>query len=93
MNAIYRLVAQGMPLDIADYDLRTPLHLAAAEGHIAVVDYFIAQRAVLDPRDRWGHTPLNDALRHGHEDVADRLRQDGAGDAAKVIATPLQANG
>jgi glutaminase len=60
LTAICCLVAQGMPLDIADYDLRTPLHLAAAEGHLTVVDYFIAQQATPDPRDRWGHTPLDD---------------------------------
>jgi glutaminase len=74
LTAIYRLVAQGLPLDISDYDLRTPLHLAAAEGHLAVVDYFIAQKAMPDPRDRWGHTPLDDAIRHGHKDVVDRIR-------------------
>ncbi|MGI9419158.1 MAG: glutaminase A [Geminicoccaceae bacterium] len=75
--AIYRLVAQGVPLDIADYDQRTPLHLAAAEGHLDVVRYFIAQKANLNPQDRWGNTPLEEATRHGQGDVADLLKQHG----------------
>lgn len=84
LTAIYRLVAQGMPLDISDYDLRTPLHLAAAEGHLAVVDYFIAQQARTDPRDRWGHTPLDDAIRHGHNDVVERLRHSEMSDVVET---------
>ncbi|MDJ0945736.1 MAG: glutaminase A [Kiloniellales bacterium] len=74
LTTICRLVAKGVPLDIADYDLRTPLHLAAAEGHLKVVEYFIAQGIALEPRDRWGNTPLDDALRHGRDAVAERLR-------------------
>ena len=84
LATVYRLVAQGVPLDIADYDLRTPLHLAASEGHDAVVDYFIAQRADLNPRDRWGNTPLDDATRHGHTAVAERLRAAGGKDGRTV---------
>ena len=37
LPAILRLVARGIDLDGADYDYRTPLHLAAAEGHEHVV--------------------------------------------------------
>ncbi|MCG8354772.1 MAG: glutaminase A [Kiloniellales bacterium] len=77
VQTVYRLVAQGIPLDIADYDLRTPLHLAAAEGHAKVVSYFIVQKAALNPRDRWGNTPLDDARRHGRDDVAALLESAG----------------
>jgi glutaminase len=48
-----------------DYDNRTPFHLAATEGHVAVVKYFIKKYmeigADLHPRDRWGQTPLDEA--------------------------------
>jgi len=74
LRAIRRLVAQGIPLDIADYDRRTPLHLAAAEGHLEVVQYFIAQKAKLNPRDRWGNSPLDEAIRHDKSDVAELLK-------------------
>ena len=68
---------RGVPLGIADYDLRTPLHLAAAEGHLKVVEYFIAQGVELNPRDRWGNTPLDDAFRHGKKKVAKLLKNKG----------------
>ena len=41
LSAIFRLVARGADLEQGDYDLRTPLHLAAAEGHddaVALLD-------------------------------------------------------
>jgi len=80
-------------LDLADYDLRSPLHLAAAEGHLDVVRYFIAQQAELNPLDRWGNTPLADAVRHGRdvvvealEDAGARLKRDDGGDATQTAA-------
>ncbi|WP_299619388.1 glutaminase A [Pelagibius sp.] len=77
---IRRLVAQGVPLDTADYDARTPLHLAAAEGHAEIVQYFVTQKLDVNPRDRWGNTPLDDALRHDRAAVADLLRRHGGRD-------------
>lgn len=75
--SIYRLVARGVPLGAADYDFRTPLHLAAAEGHLNVVTYFLAQKVHLNPLDRWGNTPLDDASRHGRKEVAALLKRSG----------------
>ena len=75
---IKRLVAQGVPLETADYDRRTPLHLAAAEGRLPVVEYFIAHGAKTSSRDRWGNTPLDEAIRHDQDDVASLLRRHGA---------------
>ena len=86
LAAILQLVAQGVPLDIADYDLRTPLHLASAEGKIDVVDYFVTQGADLEPRDRWGNTPLDDAVRHDRAAVAERLRAASAAGEPSSVA-------
>ena len=77
MCAIQRLVARGIDLEGADYDLRTPLHLAAAEGQERIVQLFIDQGVGLSPRDRWGNTPLDEAKRHGHARVAELLRKSG----------------
>ena len=77
LRALRRLVARGIPLGVADYDLRTPLHLASAEGHLQVVEYLIAHKVNVNPLDRWGHTPLDDALRHGRTEVADLLKGEG----------------
>jgi glutaminase len=83
IDELKRFVAYGHTLDSADYDGRTPLHLAAAEGHEETVRYLLGQGVVVEPLDRWGNTPLDDALRHGHEAVAALLRENGAtgGDA------------
>ena len=75
LRSIRRLVALGVPLDSADYDRRTPMHLAAAEGHAEVVRYFVRQGVPLAPLDRWGHSPLDDAERHGCAEAAAILRE------------------
>ena len=48
-------------LNSPDYDGRTSLHLAAAEGHFTVVEYLVEQNIKLDTKDRWGNTPLHEA--------------------------------
>ena len=78
LQAIIRLVAQGVDLNAADYDMRTPLHLAASEGQDSVIAYFIHQGVTLNPRDRWGGTPLDDAYRHKHIKVTKTLEAHGA---------------
>jgi glutaminase len=52
---------------MADYDGRTALHLAASEGHEQIIAYLIDKGVDLNPRDRWGNTPLNDAYKEKHE--------------------------
>ena len=47
-------------LNSADYDKRTPLHLAASEGHINVVKYLLAKNVNANCKDRWGNTPLSE---------------------------------
>jgi glutaminase len=77
LPSIVRLVAHGIDLNAADYDKRTPMHLAASEGHEQVVQYLINQRVSPNPRDRWGGTPLDDAYRHGQKRIVNLLEQHG----------------
>ena len=45
-----------------DYDLRTPLHVAATVAdRLEFVEALVAHKADLNARDRWGRTPLDDA--------------------------------
>ena len=61
-----------------DYDSRTPIHLASAEGHLETVKFLVEVVGVdINPVDRFGGTPLTDAIRHKTKNVEDYLRSKG----------------
>jgi glutaminase len=62
-----RLVLNGVDPNESDYDGRTAMHLAACEGHIEILEYLIEIRANIMCRDRFGGTPLEDAVRHNFD--------------------------
>eukprot|EP00002_Diphylleia_rotans_P027521 TRINITY_DN551_c0_g2_i2.p1 TRINITY_DN551_c0_g2~~TRINITY_DN551_c0_g2_i2.p1 ORF type:complete len:705 (-),score=121.62 TRINITY_DN551_c0_g2_i2:117-2231(-) len=77
-----RLIRAGVSVNCADYDGRTPLHLAASEGHLPMIDLLLLNGADINKTDRFGGTPLTDAMRHsarvGKDEVRERLEQGGA---------------
>ena len=77
LGAIQRLIARGASIDAPDYDGRTPLHLAAAEGQRHVVEFFLKAGAKLSPADRWGNTPLDDAKKAKHNEITEMLERSG----------------
>ncbi|PAA93844.1 hypothetical protein BOX15_Mlig026033g1, partial [Macrostomum lignano] len=75
VTALRGAFLKGLCMDQADYDGRTALHVAAAEGHAEAVQFLLVTCGVaVGPRDRWGFTPLNDAERFGRTEVAELLR-------------------
>ena len=60
------------------YDGRTCLHLAASTGSLPICEMLIEHGANINAKDRWGGTPLCDAVREGYGKVAESLRKAGA---------------
>lgn len=64
----------GMDLNIFDYDHRTALHLAAAEGRVECVKFLLEIGANPRAEDVFGNVPIMDALRLKHDKVIDLLK-------------------
>jgi len=56
----------------------TPLHEAAYNGQIEILDYLIAKGANLNATSASGSTPLHGAAFHGYVKAAERLIEEGA---------------
>ncbi|ETW06665.1 glutaminase A [Aphanomyces invadans] len=72
-------VSFGSGLNFAalrDYDGRTPLHVAAAEGRLDVVKFLISTaRVPILVKDRNRNTPISEAKRGGHAAVLEFMRK------------------
>jgi ankyrin repeat protein len=77
--------ACGANLNAPDYDMRVAMHIAASEGNTRIVELLLSFGADANPIDRFGNTPLQDCLRHGHEATATFLRSHGANTAAELV--------
>jgi hypothetical protein len=77
--------ARGLSLVCRDYDGRTPLHLAAANGHHDCVRYLLVQSQhalsnaevfmFVEAEDCFGGTALDDARREGHQACVTELQK------------------
>ncbi|XP_073339370.1 60 kDa lysophospholipase isoform X2 [Pagrus major] len=78
VEALEALKEMGSNMCLGDYDGRTPLHIAACEGHLNMVQYLLINGASVYAKDRYGDTPLCNAVRFRHKDVVQLLRKTGA---------------
>lgn len=104
VTALRRHKLSGMDITLGDYDGRTALHLAAAEGHIDCVKFLLEQCGVnYNAKDRWGNTPLDEAETFGHfklvdymkawdEKVKKRSTNDTCNDENNIIRTSRQSS-
>ncbi|KAM8976706.1 glutaminase liver isoform, mitochondrial [Pelodytes ibericus] len=76
VSALRRFALSAVDMEQKDYDSRTALHVASAEGHIEVVK-FLTEGCRVNPfvEDRWGNTPIQDAARLGREEVVKLLTE------------------
>ncbi|KAK7276787.1 hypothetical protein RIF29_17933 [Crotalaria pallida] len=72
------LLDSGTDVNYKDIDGRTALHVAACQPRTDVVDLLLQQGASVDPQDRWGSTPLADAMYYKNHHVVKLLEKHGA---------------
>lgn len=59
VNKLKQIAAAGQDLGVADYDGRTAMHLAAANGHVDAIKYLVAAGCNVNATDRYvvDHAP------------------------------------
>ena len=88
--------SSGSDLYQGDYDQRTALHLACAEGHDEVVHMLLAkmpkgrEKELLNAQDRWHGTPLNDALDNGWDGIVSMLKAAGAKEGKRTVTVSTE---
>ncbi|CAL5221935.1 g4209 [Coccomyxa viridis] len=90
-----RLIRAGAAADAGDYDKRTALHIAAAEGNTAAMRLLVEEGgAFINVTDRWGNTPLDEANRAGARPCAAflerRIAAQQRGQRQSESSTPLE---
>ncbi|XP_051119024.1 potassium channel SKOR-like [Andrographis paniculata] len=75
LEFLKRLLGNGINPNSKNYDLRTPLHLAASEGLYDECASLLEAGASVTARDRWGRTPIDEA-RIGGSHVLMKLLQE-----------------
>ncbi|XP_061468268.1 60 kDa lysophospholipase-like isoform X2 [Rhineura floridana] len=78
LDAVKALRNMGGNLSFGDYDGRTPLHVASCEGHLEMVQHLLKSGATMYAKDRFGATPLLNAIKFRHHSVICLLRTAGA---------------
>ena len=79
-------LSEGADISAGDYDLRTPLHIAASEGNLEMTKFLLKHGALIHKKDRHNDPPLLSAIYSGNIEVINLLLQVGA----HLPLTPVQ---
>ncbi|ESO00899.1 hypothetical protein HELRODRAFT_82547 [Helobdella robusta] len=89
VNTLEKLKKAGAYFNMADYDGRTPLHIASCNGDVDVVRYLLEEGAPVHQRDRFNYSPLDNALQFRQKDIVPLLIKTGA---HITVMTPKHIN-
>jgi len=86
MTTLYRYLKEGVNFAWPDYDGRTALHLAVCGGQYDVTKFLVEKCHVdVNPIDRWDNTPMDDALKYGHQKIMTYLKKKGSQRGADIM--------
>lgn len=83
LKQVRSLVSGNRHVLAADYDQRWPLHIAASQGHLEMVEMLVNMGHPIDVVDRWGNTSLFESIANDYANVSKFL-----GDAGGSIIRP-----
>lgn len=86
LEQVRRLVPAQVNPDVQDYDMRTLLHIASAEGHLQIAKHLIECGANVNLLDRWGTSPLTEAIDFAHNHLARFLIANNATESGNRVA-------
>eukprot|EP00041_Stephanoeca_diplocostata_P023226 m.566264 g.566264 ORF g.566264 m.566264 type:complete len:598 (+) comp22248_c0_seq15:177-1970(+) len=75
---VLEFLDDGYHVNCADYDGRTPLHIASKRGDLDMVQLLLSKGALVHAQDSFGHTPLRDAVLRKREKCVEALVGAGA---------------
>jgi len=71
------LLAGKASVNVRNNDGNTPLHLAASNDHVEIVELLLAGKTDVNAKNNLGNTPLSGAKQSGYQDVVELLRKHG----------------
>ncbi|XP_065850537.1 potassium channel SKOR-like isoform X1 [Euphorbia lathyris] len=69
LDLLKRALLTGINPNAKNFDCRAPLHVAASEGLYSIASLLLEAGASVLSKDRWGHTPLDEAYVGGDKNL------------------------
>ncbi|OAF71348.1 hypothetical protein A3Q56_00901 [Intoshia linei] len=78
ISALNNILQHDGVINCSDYDGRTALHISASEGNVGITRFLLAKGAIVHAKDRFGFTPLDNAVQFIHLEIIKLLIKTGA---------------